>query len=257
MIKFNIDQRGIATITLDRIEVHNAFDDTLIRELQNLLERINKDNSIRVVILAAIGKSFSAGADLNWMQRMVNYTYEENLQDAAMLSQLMQTLKFLEKPTIARVQGAAYGGGVGLVACCDIAVASTDAIFCLSEVKIGLAPVVISPYVIQAIGERAAHRYFLTAEPITAEKAHQLGLIAELAAPEALNQVVEGIVTALLQNSPEAIIVAKEVINRGVTLDPHMIEQNLKTIANLRISAEGQEGMTAFLRKRKPKWTDK
>ena len=179
-IIFNLDNQGIATITLNRPEIHNAFDDAIISELNLVLDKIESDSSIRVVVLRAEGKSFSAGADLRWMRRMADYTSAENKADAMQLAALMDKLNHLNKPTIARVQGAAFGGGVGLVACCDIVVASDRALFCLSEVRLGLIPAVISPYVVAAIGERASRRYFMTAERFKAEEALRLELVHEV-----------------------------------------------------------------------------
>ncbi len=252
----SIDAEGIATITLNRPEVHNAFDNVLIHELLLILRRLEADAEVKVIVLKAAGKNFSAGADLNWMRRMVGYSYEENLQDARVLSDLMHTLKFLAKPVIARVQGAVYGGGVGLVACCDIAVASTDAIFCLSEVRIGLTPSVISPYIITAIGERAARRYCLTAEQISAQEALRLGLVAEVTPLEQLDATLQQIISHLLQNGPQAVVAVKSLINR-VSRDPYgeeNVQKNAELIAVMRVSAEGQEGLTAFLEKRTPSW---
>jgi methylglutaconyl-CoA hydratase len=255
-VLFNVDQYNIATITLNRAELHNAFDDVLIQELLKILQTIHNDPKIRVVVLAAAGKSFSAGADLNWMRRMAAYSYEENIRDALALSNLMHALKFLNKPTIARVQGAAFGGGVGLVACCDMAIVSNKASFCLSEVKIGLIPAVISPYVISAMGERAARRYFLTAEAISAADALRLGLATEVVAEAELDSAVQKIINCLLLNSPQAVCAAKELINR-VSADPYQQDhqqKNAEAIAAIRVSKEGQEGLSAFLEKRKPAW---
>ena len=172
-----IDEQGRATLTMNRPEIHNAFDDLLIADLQRELERLDSDPQVRVVLLTASGKSFSAGGDLNWMRRMADYSRQENLTDALALAEMLKTLNQLSKPTIALVQGAAYGGGVGLVACCDIAIATPRAKFCLSEVKLGMIPAVISPYVVEAIGSRDARRYVLTAEIFSAAEADQLGLV--------------------------------------------------------------------------------
>lgn len=255
-VLLTINNQGIATITLNRPEIHNAFDDVLILELLQILQQINSNPDIKVVLLAATGKSFSAGADLNWMRQMAAYSYEENIKDALVLSDLMQTLKFLNKPTIACIQGAAFGGGVGLVACCDIAIASTQTNFCLSEVKIGLIPAIISPYVISAIGERAARQYFLTAAQFNAYEAHRLGLVGKVVAPDDLNSAVQQTVTQLLHNSPQALIAVKELINRVSTnpYDKAHLQKNAAAIATLRVSKEGQEGLAAFLEKRKANW---
>jgi len=247
---------NIATVTLNRPEIHNAFDDALIQQLTALLEKINHDASIRVVILAANGKSFCAGADVNWMKKMAAYTQQENLADSQALAKLMQTLNDLSKPTIALVQGAAYGGGVGLVACCDIAIANTQATFCFSEVRIGLVPAVISPYAIKAIGERAARRYFLTAEKFDATEAYRLGLLHAIVPPEELISTGEKIAQTLLTNSPQAITIAKHLIPNvsNKSIDQELIQLTTECIAAIRVSQEGQEGLTAFLEKRAPKW---
>lgn len=250
------DDQGVATITLNRPEIHNAFDDVFIQEFSKILQQISLNTNIKIVLLKAIGKSFSAGADLNWMRRMINYSYEENVKDAMALSDLLHTLKFLNKPTIACVQGPAFGGGVGLVACCDIAIASTRANFCFSEVKLGLIPAIISPYVISAIGERAANQYFLTADIFDAIEAHRLGLISQFTTSEQLDSAVQTTIAQLLKNSPQALKATKELIHR-VAKDPFSSENNLKNaaaIATLRVSKEGQEGLSAFLEKRTPDW---
>lgn len=255
-ILLSVSDLGVATITLNRPDKHNAFDDSLIQNMLNILHEINNQSKIRVVLLAANGKSFSSGADINWMRRMASYTYEENIKDAIALSELMQTLKFLKKPTIARVQGAALGGGVGLVACCDIVIASANASFTLSEVKIGLIPAVISPYVISVIGERAARRYFLTAEQISANEALHLGLVNEVVEPDQLDATVQKILEHLLRNSPQAIQAGKDLINRvsGNVYTADLFQKNVEAIAAIRVSQEGQEGLAAFLEKRNPSW---
>lgn len=250
-------KQNIATITLNRPELHNAFDDQLIQQLTIELETIDKDPNIRVVILAANGKSFCAGADLNWMKKMANYSHEENLQDSLALAHLMKTLNTLNKPTIALVQGPACGGGVGLIACCDIAIASLKASFCLSEVKIGLAPATISPYLIAAIGERAARRYFLTAEQFDAEEASRLGLIHQtVSSPDELQNAGEQIAQKLLNNSPEAVAVTKKLIADVAKkpLDEDLMQLTAKLIADIRVSKAGQAGIKAFLEKHKPYW---
>lgn len=248
--------KNIATLTLNRPEVHNAFDDELISQLILALEKIEKEPNIRAVILAANGKSFCAGADIHWMQRMSNYSRQQNLQDAHSLARLMQTLNNLSKPTIALVQGPAYGGGVGLVACCDIAIGTPNVTFCLSEVKIGLVPAVISPYVIKAIGERAARRYFLTAEKFAAQEAYRLGLLHVVVDPNDLHATGEQLAQVLLTNSPQAILAAKQLIAKVTDrpIDNNLLDLTAETIADIRISEEGQEGLKAFLEKRRPNW---
>jgi len=253
---FNIDHRGVATISLNRPERHNAFDDQLIAELTQVLEQVASDNQVRAVVLASEGKSFSAGADLHWMQRMAQYSFEENLADASALGNLLRVLNFLPKPTIARVQGAAFGGAVGLVSCCDIAVASVRAKFCLSEVKIGIVPATISPYVIAAIGQRAARRYFVTAEPFDAATAAQLGLVSKVVEESELDAVVNRMLEQLLANSPAAICAAKKLVFEVAEqpIDDALIARTSELIAGIRVSDEGQEGLSAFLEKRTPSW---
>jgi methylglutaconyl-CoA hydratase len=241
---------------LTRPEVHNAFNDTLITELTTVLGGLGTDERVRAVVLSARGRSFSAGADLNWMKRMSEYSDEENLKDARRLADLMRTLYELPKPTIALVQGPAYGGGVGLVACCDVAIAAETANFCLSEVTLGLIPAVISPYVVAAIGERPARRYFLTAEKITAREARRIGLIHETVADEALQDTGRRVIRALLKGGPQAQVAAKDLVLAvtGRTIDDDLVEDTADRIARIRASEEAKEGITAFLEKRKPKW---
>ncbi len=251
-----IDARGTATLTLNRPALHNAFDDRLIADLIQELHELQADPQVRVIVLAAAGKSFSAGADLNWMRRMAEYSWEQNMADAMALAELMHTLNTLPKPTLAKVQGPAYGGGVGLVACCDIAVAAETAVFSLTEVRLGLIPAVISPYVIDAIGERQARRYFLTGEPFNAQEARRIGLVHEVVAPEALDEAVAKLLAVIAGNGPAAMGAAKELIHtvsRG-SVDIVMIEETARRIANIRTSPEGREGLSAFLNKRQPNW---
>lgn len=253
-------QQGIATVRMNRPDVHNAFDDHLIAELTTELRRLDQAPEVRVIVLAANGKSFSAGADLNWMQRMAKYSEAENLRDAVALAGLMRTLHGMHKPTIARVQGAAFGGGVGLVACCDIAVAAAEASFSLSEVRLGLIPSVISPYVIAAIGEREARRYFLTAERFGAEEARRIGLVHEVATGDRLDVVVTNFADQLLKGGPNALTAAKKLIADVITHRPPddaLIEETARRIASIRVSPEGREGVSAFLEKRPPSWTKK
>ncbi len=253
-----IDEAGVARVTLNRPEVHNAFNDDLIAELTAALMRLEQDPEVRAVVLAAEGKSFSAGADLNWMKRMAGYSEEENRADARGLAGLMRTLNELAKPTIALVQGAAYGGGVGLVACCDIAIAATRASFCLSEVKLGLIPAVISPYVIAAIGERASRRYFVTAERFDAETALRLALVQEVVAPEELEAAGRRVLEALLAGGPEAQAAAKRLVRdmAGRPIDDALVEDTARRIAEVRAGGEAREGVSAFLEKRRPSFAD-
>jgi methylglutaconyl-CoA hydratase len=257
MHRVEIDKRGVARLTLARPEVHNAFNDALIAELTRSLEELALNAEVRAVVLAADGKSFSAGADLNWMKAMAGYDEARNLADARTLSRLLWTLDRLPKPTIGRVQGAALGGGVGLVACCDIVVASRQASFALSEVKLGLIPATIGPYVVAAIGERACRRYFLTAERIYAEEALRLGLVHRVVEADELDRAVEELLAALLANGPKAVAAAKALVfavgRRPV--DAAVMEESARRIAAIRASPEGREGIAAFLEKRKPGWS--
>ncbi len=247
---------GVARITMARPEKHNAFDDVLIADLTDAFERAGADDAVRVVILEAEGKSFSAGADLGWMERMADYSEEENLADARKLAHMVRVLNELPRPTIARVQGAAFGGGVGLVAACDIALASHAASFCLSEARLGLIPSVISPYVVEAIGARAARRYFQTAERFDAEQAQALGLVHEVVPRERLDSRLAELVGHLLDNGPAAMAASKELIRRVASgpVDDAMVEDTARRIADIRATAEGREGLRAFLEKRGPKW---
>ncbi|MBK6983134.1 MAG: enoyl-CoA hydratase/isomerase family protein [Betaproteobacteria bacterium] len=255
----SIERRGpVGRITLDRPERHNAFDDSLIAELTEALRSIEADETVRVVELASAGKSFSAGADLQWMRRVASAPRDANRDDAMALAALMRTLAELRKPTIARVQGAAYGGGVGLVACCDIAVATVGARFALSEAKLGLIPAVISPYVVAAIGPRAARRYFLTGEAFDASDAWRLGLVHELAKDQAdLDGKISGLVEALLACGPVAQLECKALIRAvaGRAVTGELIQDTAERIAKVRSSPEGMEGVAAFLEKRKPSWS--
>jgi len=255
-VRTDIDARGVARVTLDRPAVHNAFDDALIAELIATFGALDGDGRARVVVLAGAGKSFSAGGDLNWMKRMAGYDMAENLRDAEALGALMSSLDRLAKPTVGLVHGAAYGGGVGLVACCDIVVAADSARFCLSEVKLGLIPAVISPYVVRAMGARAARRYFLTAEVFDAETARRLGLVHEVAPVDGLEAAAAPIVDALLQAGPNAQAAAKALIARvaGAPIDDALIADTARRIAEIRATDEGREGVAAVVEKRKPRW---
>jgi len=251
---------GVGIITLNRADRHNAFDDALIQDLSTALVRMDTDSDVRVVVLSSTGKSFCAGADLNWMKRAATYNAEETQRDALALAGMLRMLNDMKKPTVARVQGPAYGGGVGLVAACDIAIAAFDAQFALTEVKLGIIPAVISPYVIGAIGERKARRYMLTAERFSAAEAYRIGLVHEIVTGEAeLDEAVGEIVDALLANGPVALgeckALIKAVANRPVT--PDVMIDTAHRIARVRASAEGREGMAAFLEKRKPNWVPK
>jgi len=247
---------GVALLILARAQVHNAFNEVMIAEMTEALGALAADASVRAVVLKAEGKSFSAGADLDWMKRMAGYGEAENLADAQALAGLMRTLATLPKPTIAQVQGAAFGGGVGLVACCDIAVAAEGALFCLSEVRLGLIPAVIAPYVIDAIGARAARRWFLTAERFDAAEALRLGLLHQVVPADGLESAVEALLDRLHEGAPGAQAAAKALIfavsHRPV--DDALVEDSARRIARLRAGPEGREGIAAFLEKRAPAW---
>lgn len=255
----DVAAEGRATVTLNRPDVHNAFDDKLIALLTRELDALDRNPTVGVVVLAAAGKSFCAGADLKWMRRMAEYSEAENQADAEALAALMKTLNRLSKPTVAEVQGAAYGGGVGLICCCDIAIASEAAQFSISEVKLGLIPSVISPYVVAVIGERQARRYALGAETFDAIEAKRIGLVHEVTAAEDLQAAVDAMVEALLANGPAAMAETKDqiagVVNRPV--DDRLIAAAAARIARIRVSDEGREGVAAFLEKRKPGWARK
>lgn len=258
MLKLDIDGRGVATVTLDRAAKHNAFDDALIAELTDTLLRLDQDAAVRVVVLTGAGTSFSAGADLNWMRSMAAYSEEQNFDDALKLAELMSVLDGLRKPTVARVNGAAYGGGVGLIACCDVVISVDTAKFALTEVRLGLVPAVISPYVIAAIGARQARRWFLNGEVFDADRALAIGLVHEVVPDHALDATVRREVDALLAGGPKALEAAKQLIARETGHSTSALRQvkkmTARLIAQLRVSAEGQEGLSAFLEKRKPKW---
>lgn len=255
-IQAYIDPRGIASLTLCKPGVGNAFDDRMINAMVKVIEAWHNDDSVRIVVLRSEGKHFSAGADLNWMKRMAALSESENRLDAGELARLMRSLWECPKPVIARVQGAAFGGAVGLAACADIVLAADDARFCLSEVKVGLVPAVISPYVTRAMGSRAASRYFLTAEVMPATEAHRLGLVHEVAPESALDPRLEALCSTLLANSPSALREAKALIRHlhHAPIDNALVDHTTDMIARIRVSPEGQEGLSAFLDKRSPAW---
>lgn len=251
-----IDHRGVATLTLNRPDRHNAFDDALICDLDAALVRLAARPDVRALVLASTGRSFSAGADLGWMRRMAGYAEAENLADAAALARMLHRLDRLRMPTIAVVQGSAYGGGVGLVACCDIAIASERAGFCLTEVKLGLSPATIGPYVVNAIGARQARRYFTTAEVIPAARAREIGLLHEVVPDAELEALRDRVIEALLQGAPGAQADAKALVFRceARPVDAALGEETSRLIATRRASAEGREGLDAFLNRRAPAW---
>ena len=255
-ITLKTDDRQIATLTLNRPVIHNAFDDTLIREVTEQVRELEKNTALRALVLASTGPNFSAGADLQWMRKMAGASIEVNQRDAEALGGMLRRLHLFPRPTIAAVQGAAYGGGVGLIAVCDIAIASDVAQFSLSEVRLGLIPAVISPYVIAAIGERQARRYFLTAERFTAAEALRIGLVHEVVPPDHLQRTVEKVLEAILQGGPKAQLAAKRLISdvANKPIEPNLLDDTARRIAAVRASDEGKEGVSAFLDKRKPNW---
>ena len=249
-----VDAEGTGWLTLNRPEIHNAFDDTLIPRMAEALEALGADAQVRAVVLAARGKSFSAGADLNWMRRMGGYSFEENIDDAMGLARMLQTLDHLPKPTIARVQGPAYGGGVGLVAACDIAIAAAEtARFALTEVKLGLIPAVISPHVLAAIGPRQSRRYFVTGEVFDAAEAERIGLVHRTVPTADLDAAVGDMLKALSGNGRRAMAEVKDLIRavNGRPIDEAVMRDTAERIAHARASEEGRERITAFLEKRK------
>jgi methylglutaconyl-CoA hydratase len=257
-IQLDKHPRGVATLWLNRPEKNNAFNAEMIRELILALDQIQADKDLRFLLLRGRGKHFSAGADLAWMQHSATLDYNANLADSRELAELMHNLYQLKIPSLAVVQGAAFGGALGLIACCDMAIGATDAQLSLSEVRIGLAPAVISPFVVQAIGERAARRYALTAERFSGERAQQLGLLAECYPAEELEQAAAAWTDNLLLNSPQAMQASKSLLREvgsGV-LTPALRRYTENAIARIRVSPEGQEGLRAFLDKRKPAWQE-
>jgi len=250
------DARGVATIAINRPQVRNAIDDRVIHSLTDAFKTLGADGETRIVVLTGRGVAFSAGADLGWMRRMAAGSEAENFASAKTISALMRTLNELPKPTIARVNGAAYAAGVGLIAACDIAVAVEAAMFSISEVRIGLVPSTISPYVLAAIGARAARRYFLTGEPFSAADACRLGLVHKVAPPTGLDEAVEEVISALLAGGPHSQSRAKRLIAEvaGRPVDDALEALTARSIAEARASPEGREGIEAFLNKRRPAW---
>ena len=253
-LSVEIDGRGVATVRLDRPERRNAFDDFLIAALTKELTRLGKDQTVRAVVLTGAGETFSAGADINWMRRMASYTKRQNIADAMGLARLLRLLNELPQPTIARVNGAAYAGALGLIVCCDIAVAAEEAVFAISEVRVGLWPATIAPYLTAAVGTRAARRYCLTGESFSSATALRLGLVHEIAPREQLDAAVEQIIGDLLKGGPQAQIRAKRMVAdvAGSKMTPALMARTAAAIADARASAEGREGLAAFLEKRKP-----
>ena len=248
---------SVGIVTLNKEERHNAFDQQLIDELTHALLSLDADPAARVIVLSSAGKSFCAGADLNWMKRAITNTAQENLHDAHAFARLMRTLNELSKPTIARVHGPAFGGGVGLIAACDIALATYDAQFALTEVKLGILPAVVAPYLMAAIGERQCRRYLLSAERFSAAEAYRIGLVHEIVpGEEELDEAIGEIIESLLKNGPNAQAECKALLRiiAGQPIDDATVEETTQRAAIVRSTPEGHEGLSAFLEKRKPNW---
>ena len=247
---------AVATLTLDRPEVRNAFNEALIAELTQQFTVLGQRDDVRCIVLAANGPAFCAGADLNWMRRMADYSHDENIADAAQLAEMLRVIYECPKPTVARIQGDVYAGGMGLVAACDMAVAVDSASFCLSEVRLGLIPATISPYVIRAMGTRASHRYFLTAERFGAAEALRIGFVHEVVAADALDAKVDELLKALTAASPNAVRACKKLVIDVAEreINAGLIAATVQGIADIRASDEGKEGVQSFLNKRKPAW---
>ena len=246
----------VATVTLNRPDVRNAFNDEVIAEMTLAFNTLGARADVRCIVLAANGTAFCAGADLNWMRSMADYSHAQNLADAGRLAAMLQAVYTCPKPTIARIQGDVYAGGCGLVAVCDIAVSSDAAHFCLSETRLGLVPSTISPYVIRAMGARAAHRYFLTAERFSAAQAWRIGFVHELVTAADLDAKVFEVAQALVNAGPVAVTLCKKLVQSvaGQDITPTLVEMTVKSIADVRVSPEGREGLQSFLQKRKPNW---
>ncbi|UOD32062.1 enoyl-CoA hydratase/isomerase family protein [Massilia violaceinigra] len=246
----------VATVTLNRPEVRNAFNEITIAELSLAFDELGRSDDIRAIVLDANGPAFCAGADLNWMKKMAGYSHTENSEDASKLAEMLRAIYLCPIPVVAKIQGDCYAGGMGLVAACDIAVTVNSASFCLSEVKLGLIPATISPYVIRAMGENAARRYFLTAEKFSAQEAHRIGFVHDIVPAEALDAHVAAIVNAIVTSSPNAVREAKVLVREitGKAVDAAMVVDTAERIAKVRASDEGREGVASFLEKRKPSW---
>jgi len=257
-IALKLERRGpVARVVLNRPDLHNAFDDGLVRDLAGAAGDLAADSEVRVVLLAGEGKSFCAGADLNWMKRMVDYGRDENVRDSVALAEMFEAWDALPRPVVGRIHGAAIGGGTGLVAVCDVAVASTEAVFGFSEVRLGILPAVISPFVLARIGPAAARDLFLTGDRFDARRAREIGLVQRVADPGALDAEVERVVTSLLQGGPQAQARIKRLVGEVAGRAPADVRAlTAGTIADARAGAEGQEGMRAFLERRAASWRE-
>ena len=258
-LQFSLTDRGVGVLTLNRPEIHNAFDDQLIKDLTDFFLKANDDPAVQVVILTGAGKSFCAGADLNWMKKMVNYTNEENLEDSKKLAEMLHVMNNFSKPLIGKVNGTVMGGGVGLVSVCDHVIAAENVTFALSEVRLGILPAVISPYVIAKIGETHARSTFLSGHRFKTEKAYQIGLVHEVVSKEELDEAVNNYIYDMLFAGPNARNLAKELIRKVVDYgndDNTKKNYTCELIAKVRTSEEGQDGMSALLEKRTPGWAN-
>ncbi len=253
-IIFSVDNL-IARVNLNRPEIHNAFNEVMISELTQVFKEIKDDKEIRVIVLTGNGKSFCAGADLNWMKKIIDFSYEENIKESLALAELFYIMYTLPKPVIAKVNGAAIGGGAGLVSVCDLVIASEKAKFSLSEVKLGLVPACISPYVLRRVGERVCRELFLTGQRIDAKKGFELGLVNQVVPHDKLDQVTDDLVKKLTSSGPNALAMCKDLLSKVPQMSFDQAKKyTAEVIAKLRVSEEGQEGMSAFFEKRKPKW---
>jgi len=257
-VLLHVDPRGVATVTINRPELHNAIDDDTVSLLAATLETLAEDDSVRAVILTGEGISFSAGHDSDWMRHMASFSETELRRDAQLLAQLLRTLDTLPKPTIARVQGSAFGLGAGLVACCDIAIGASEALFSFNEAKLGIIPALSAPYIVRAIGPRATRRYFVSAERFNAGKAKRLGLLHQVVELDELDSAVEHCASHLLLNGPQAMREAKQLVDLigSRSLDNALIEDTITAIVRVRSSEEGREGIHSFLEQRKPRWLE-
>jgi methylglutaconyl-CoA hydratase len=249
-------QGHVARVFLNRPEVRNAFNDSVITELAETFTRLGNDPGLRAIVLGGHGKAFCAGADLNWMKSMAGYGWEDNRADATRLAEMLWAIYSCPLPVVGRLHGDCYAGGMGMAACCDVLVAAEGMHFCLSEARLGLLPATISPYVMRAMGEQAARRYFITAERFSAAQARDMGFVHELVAPDALDAKVDEIVALLVANGPAAVKACKRLVQdfvgREITLDLRV--ETARRIADIRASDEGREGVQAFLNKREPAW---
>jgi methylglutaconyl-CoA hydratase len=255
-VLLDIDSRGVATVTLNRPEKHNAFDEGLVADLASMFRELGADPELRAVVLRASGRNFCAGADIDWMKRMAGHGHDDNLRDARAMAEMFRLIDAVPVPVIGRIQGSALGGGCGLVCLCDIAVAATDAAFAFSEVRLGIIPATIGPYVLRAIGQRSARRWLLTGERFGSPQALEMGLVHETVDEAGLDQAVASLLDAILKSGPAAVRAAKQLIRdlRGQPLNDELIEMTCRRIAEIRASAEGREGLAAFLEKRLPGW---